>query len=524
MKSIPQIPITEDSPQTKRISWWIENTLVRSIKRILNSVSTTIRNILSFSITDFIEDYEKDLLEISRPFLTTIVNTQGLPEFVRQPVIEALSGKHQAGLVILAIIVPILAQALSAGISAPIGRIVEAVFDRQLKSRLIDSGTLVLMWQRNLIDDNRLHTLLEYNGLNLEAENKLKQLATAMDDDSLLTQGLWRKKLSETYVREELAKRGMTPLSIDAWIDSRKIIPSPSDLIAIAVREGFNDDTARRFGYDENYPSEAAEWAEKQGMEQIWFKRAWRAHWVLPGLTQVREMYNRQIIGIDDVNSYMIAADIPSFWRSSLLKWFKAEVTRVDLRRMFSIGVISPEELFKRYLKLGYTETDAKDLTDWTVLEYYDEQRQLTKSDVLSMYQDGVLNPEETVSYLTALNFSQNDIILLLTHRDLKRQEKYERDIIANTKKLFIAGIYNRTDVFTQLGKIDTPGGFIEESLNVWDLEKTAKISIPTITQLKDMALQTVITVEEFTEELVNKGYTKKYINWYKKLWLRELM
>jgi len=331
----------------------------------------------------------------------------------------------------------------------------------------------------------------------------------------------WRELISRHELVTQLEHRGYTPQEIALWLTSREVIPSPSELISMAVREAFNDDIAKQFGYDEGFPTEAASWAKKQGMDEIWFKRAWRAHWALPGLTQVREMRNRGIILDDDVDSFLVAADIPIFWRTALKKYMYSEVTRVDLRRMYALGVINIDEVYARYLKIGYTPEDAEKLTEWTEKEYLDKDRELTKSDILSMYQSGLLNETEATIFLASLDYQDEHIALLLAHRDLKRQEAYENKVISNTRKLYLKGVYDRTNVVAVMGKLDTPGGFVEETLQVWDLEKIGQIAIPSVTQYRDMVLAKVMTKEDFRVELRSKGYRTVSIDRYIDLWFR---
>jgi hypothetical protein len=50
---IDPIPINEPSPQNRRLSWWLENSLVRFVKRVFNNLTEPIRKILSFSLSDF---------------------------------------------------------------------------------------------------------------------------------------------------------------------------------------------------------------------------------------------------------------------------------------------------------------------------------------------------------------------------------------------------------------------------------------------------------------------------------------
>lgn len=522
VKQVTQIPIPEKPPAYERISWWFENTFVRSAKRIINSISGQLREILNFSLMDFAKDYERDLIVIAEPFFNEILASPDIPDFVKAPVRKSLQGTSPAGLAVLAIIVPILAMALGEGLRGPIGRIVEGVFDQILRSRLLDPGTLVVLWRRGIISEGRLNPLLWKNGLSNEAIVALKGLSIALPDDTTLTQALWRKQIDESYVRDILDKRGYDANYIGMWIEARRIIPSPQDLVSMSVREAFNDSVAARFGYDEDFPTEAAEWAEKQGLGQQWFVRYWRAHWTLPGLLQVREMYHRGIVKEGDVLLYLKAADLPAFWRENLVKWMYSEITRVDVRRLYDLGIIDYPDVYQRYLKLGYTSDDSTLMTQWTIATYQEKDRELTKSDILGMYKEGILNDDETRNYLSALDYRQADIELLMVRVELNRAAEYEKQIISNVKKLFMLGEYTRTDVFSALGKIDTPATFIHQSLQVWDLEKLAKVRIPTITQLRDMVKGNVISIGEFRLQLGHKGYDSQYIDWYVALWLEE--
>jgi len=424
--------------------------------------------------------------------------------------------------IILGAAVGFLVTIVSQGIMGPVGRNLEHQGERVFRSHLIDPGTAVLMLQRGIISQADYELVMAMNGVQNDVIPSYQKLGKPLLDDTTLTQLMWRGEITEFNVGTELKKRGMTEQQIEQWKTIRHLIPSPNALISIAVREGFNDTVAARFGYDEDYPLEAATWAKMQGMDEKFFKASWRAHWTLPGLVQVREMYHRDIIDIDDVRVYLKAADLPIFWRNAIIKWMDRVVTRVDARRMYDLGIWDEARVFAHHKELGYNDDDATDMTMWVALNYMSDDRDLTKSDILTMYQDGILNTLEATTYLTALDYKPQAIELLLVHRDLKRDEAYERQIISNVKALFIGGLYDRTDVFAQFGKLATPDAVIKQSLAVWDLEKERKVAVPTTTQLRDMVLEGVITVDTFITEMRNKKYPDKYINWYIGLWLKE--
>ena len=521
-RQIDLIPTPEEKPAFKGIAWWIENTLIRVAKGVFNGIANQMRQVFSFSISDAFEDMERELIDLIRPFANKILSMPNLPDYARTPIERAMSGTAPAGIIIIGAMVGLLIAIIQGGIIGPVSRNLEHQGERVFRSHLIDPGTAILMLQRGIISQSDYNEVMAMNGVQNDVIPSYTKLGKPLSDDTTLTQLHWRKEIGLTQLKTELSQRGFSALQIDRWVSIRELIPSPNELISIAVREGFNDSVAARFGYDEDYPAEAADWAEKQGMSQRFFKAAWRAHWTLPGLVQVREMYHRNIVNEGDLRIYLKAADFPIFWRDSIIKWMDRVVTRVDARRMYDLGIWDEARVFQHHKELGYSDKDAEDLTMWVALNYVSEDRDLTKSDILTMYQDGILNETEASGYLKALDYKPQAISLLLVHRDLKRDEAYERQVISNVKALFIGGLYDRTDVFAKLGKLATPDTVIKQSLAVWDLEKERKVAVPSSTQLRDMVLNEVIPVGTFITEMQNKKYPDRYINWYVKLWFGE--
>ncbi|MEM1558224.1 MAG: hypothetical protein QXG12_06500, partial [Thermoproteota archaeon] len=104
-------------------------------------------------------------------------------------------------------------------------------------------------WLRGIFDDEMLEYYLSIQGLHYEEIELLKQLSF--------------------------------------------IIPSASDLIRMAVREVFSPELREKYGLDEDFPEEFAEWGKKQGLSEFWARAYWAAHWDLPSMTQGYEMLHR---------------------------------------------------------------------------------------------------------------------------------------------------------------------------------------------------------------------------------------
>jgi len=518
-RDLPPIPVNDEEPEHHRIAWWFENTIIRSVKRIYNTLGESLRNLFSFSLMDWIEDIENGFIDITEPWLNELETLPGLPEWFREIIRRARSRRHQAGLFVVGVLSAILVSIVQGPISTVIGRRVLYALNKMFHNQLIDVATALELERRAIIPIPKLYDILKYYGYDDEAIEALHQMNLPLVPDDILTQMYWRKEWSSERIRNELYRKGYRDDTIFAWAKARQLIPSYGDLISIAVREGFDDAVAQQFGYDEAFPVEAAEWAEKQGLSPEWFRRMWRAHWRLPSTTQGFEMYHRNIISREELELLLRASDIPSFWRENLIKLSRNIITRVDVRRMYSLGTIDEQRVFEEYMRQGYTEQDALDLTEWTVAEYTEETRTLTRNDILSMYRESILSEQEARDYLLALRYTEPIIDLYLAREDLRRDREYENDYISAVKRLYVTGRFTANDVYEQLANIDAPSQFISRSIALWDLERRSKVKELTKTDVKMLYQKGLIDDQQLERELEHLGYSEHAITYLMMLW-----
>lgn len=516
------IVIDEDTPIYQRISWWIENTFVRVIKRAFNALQESIRSLVNFSLLDWFDELEDGLLNIIDPFIDDILEMEGVPESIRLMLTKTKQKESAASLIVMIVVIPLAMMLLRRAIDETIGETIAQLGRYATRPRIYTPGLAMEMLNREEIPYDQFEDHLRRGGWSNYAINAFLDLRHPHWDITELAEGYRRQTLEDGEVNERLAKMGFDDSFIRLWKENKRRIPSPAELVGIATREGFDDSVAARFGYDENLPEQAVSWAEKQGLDRHWFIKLWRAHWRLPGVAQGFEMFHRGILSQEELELLLRVSDIPSFWRNALIQLSYSVVTRVDVRRMYSLGVIDENGVYQRNLALGYSPSDARDLTDWTIASYAEKERELTKSDILGMYREGVLNEEETTGFLRALEYKTSDIILLVARQDLARQTEYETTVKKEVRLGYLAGIYDRSQVFGLLGQLDPPSGFIENALEIWDLEKRRRVKKPTVTNLRDFWLNDVISDVEIKQELTDLGYGDKYVQFYMSFWLKK--
>lgn len=519
IKKIDSVVVNEPPPIGGRIAWHIENSLRRWAFIVFNHINDNLKNVISFALEETLDVIEDGVIEMCAPILDEVVSIQGIPNWIKNPIISARSGQNVAG---IAIIIPVVMAVIIGSVMAlvaPISRRIQYEVEQVVETYRPPPETLVQMMNRGDKGRAWLQSYVTELGVSSELEQTYVDLVANRVPDNVWGNAYLRGDIGEPELRAELSKRSMPTQDIDIFVSLLQIIPGPQDLIRMAVREAWNDQTATTFGYDADFPTEFGEWAEKIGLSKDWARRFWRAHWELPGVREGFEMLHRRIINDDELKTLLLARDIPVFWRDRLIKLSYNPYTRVDVRRMFAAGVVSVQEVYDNYRDIGYDDEHANKLTDWTIEEYGETGRELTKSDVIASYTDNIINEGQAIAMLDALGYVQAEILILLARADLKRQARYEKELTETVRVAFVGRRIQEDKVFAQLSALNPPAGFIEERLTIWRLQRERNLTRPSKADLKKLWIQGVIDDVTLKEEMLGRNYTNKYTDWYIQLW-----
>ncbi|KKN03560.1 hypothetical protein LCGC14_1106520 [marine sediment metagenome] len=229
-------------------------------------------------------------------------------------------------------------------------------------SMLLVQGSLVRgMTEETIID------LISRGGIHPDyAHDYLDAILTKPATEDIIAYEL-RQDPSLSRLGDELSKIGVHNNYHGLYKELAYQIPPVADIITMAVREAFTPDIAARFGQYQDLPSEFVEWVGKKGLSKEWAERYWAAHWSLPSPQQGFEMLHRGVIGEDDVNMLMRALDIMPYWRDKLIQIAYRPFSRVDVRRMYALGVIDTSGIRKAYRDIGYNEYNADLMTKFTI-------------------------------------------------------------------------------------------------------------------------------------------------------------
>jgi len=207
--------------------------------------------------------------------------------------------------------------------------------------------------------------------------------------------------------------------------------------------------------------------------------------------------------------------DIPSFWRSRLIKLSYNPLTRVDVRRMFQMGVLSSAEVRRHYLDLGYSEKDAKAMTAWTEIEYAPESRDLTRSDIEDALSRGMLTESEAYGYLRALGYSEESASFYIARVAAKRAEEVQAQQLKAIQSQYEKGIIDEGQARARMAALNLPESQVIANLELWTVNREAKIQRPAVGKLESFYKDSIIGADEFRQEMSAHGYNVAYTGWY---------
>ena len=293
-------------------------------------------------------------------------------------------------------------------------------------------------------------------------------------------------------------------------------IPPVADLITMAVREAFTPPIAARFGQYEDFPPAFEQFAAQKGLTKDWAERYWASHWTLPSASQGFEMLHRGIINQNELNMLLRALDVMPFWRERLTKMAYRLLTRVDIRRMYAVGVLDESQVFEAYSERGYNERDAKRMSEFTVKQTLNTQAKFTSRDIITAYTKRMISRSEASSLLREVGVRSENMSFILKSAEYKREWAFTDDKIAGIRNLYKRKVYDENKARAELLRMNLPSDQVDVLMERWYYEEKDKPPrYWTTAQTLSFMAAGFITRERGEQELYGLGYDSEHVNVY---------
>ena len=326
----------------------------------------------------------------------------------------------------------------------------------------------------------------------------------------------WRRGIiSEENLNEQLSRYHYSPETMEIIKRVTEYFPSPSDLVRFAVREVYSPHIAEQFGQFDDLPEQFLQEAEKGGMTKEQARNYWAAHWELPSITQGFEMLHRRVIDPSVLENLLRALDVMPYWRDKLTAISYRPYTRVDVRRMYAIGVLDEDAVYESYLDLGYAPDKAAKMTEFTVKYETNDDLGLTRTTALKAYKDDLITYNEAVTYMRQLGYAENTIELYM---DMADYEKFEEEIklyVEDLRQQYRKGIITIEQFKTVLTGLDLPASYVNAQVTKEEIQMSNKVKVPSKSDIDKWMLAGLINEKQYATYLYRQGYQPVDIAYY---------
>jgi hypothetical protein len=329
--------------------------------------------------------------------------------------------------------------------------------------------------------------------------------------------------------RDMLGELGYASEDIEALFRQSMATPGLQDVIDMACAGIFNPGLRQSLGMDQEVNdliSGGKSYTDQIGVDPQVLRDFWAAHWKLPDPREAVTMYQRGIITQETMDAIFKVSDVLPFWRDKIFyAGFNIVGTR-EIRMMHKAGVIQDADRLPMFRAAGYGDLDAQRQANLTIKyfanpenaeETYSDrwtktQRDLSTSDVLDAYKEGIKSEADTRGALASLGYATDEAEFLVSKAGYEAA-KEEFDVrMKYLKSAYLKGIISRVDVVSELGKLALPGAYQDRVLSDLDLQKSLAIEMPTRADLLGYYKKELMTALETRVELLRMGYSEKWI------------
>lgn len=424
-------------------------------------------------------------------------------------------------LVIMLVTPFIIAQTYS-GIAAANSQIILQEHAIENPYRLLEPADAILAGRYGLLNYNDVKLELQRTGYDEQAAAILDQISRKVAPEGELISWMLRGLITDDKFTDDLHKLGWHDEDISLLRQSAYFIPPVGDLITMAVREVFSPDIAEQFGQYEDFPPEFVEHAAKQGVDSEWARRYWAAHWSLPSVQMAFEMLHRDVIDQPTLDLLLRASDIMPFWRDKLTAISYNPLTRVDVRRMHKLGVLSDAEVTRAYKDIGYNEENAQRLTDFTIAlnegpdtTSAEELSSLTRTNIIAFYTDGLITRETAFDTLLLAGIDATSAELFITSAELSEERKIRKDSIDVILSKAKTGALTNDQANDALNTLDLGEAERQKALEQLSRLNSARPTLPSKQDLDKMLAQGILSTVEYRNAMALLGYSDYWIDKY---------
>lgn len=311
----------------------------------------------------------------------------------------------------------------------------------------LGAGDLAELVRRKLVGMDWARTHARRSGLSSELFDLIYGLSERkLSTDQILD--LYRRSGSEA-VLDELYALGFSQESVAALKTLSLAEATPADVVRFLARDVTDPAAVAAGNLDKDFSAKYDKRLfDKAGVSEELARYYWRAHWQFPSPTQGYSMLHRKEITMPQLRQMLELADYAPAYIDALINVAYLTPGRIDVRRMFEVGIIpSRNDLLPYYEAMGYEPSMAAIMADFTVkLKGISDESKADRrfgriaTEIVRAFVVGIMSEMQAKEALGQLGFSDERAALRLAEGEYSRQRERADTIRDTIGRRYVGG------------------------------------------------------------------------------------
>lgn len=496
-----------------------------SVGTIVGELGKFLSDPVSGVIGGFFHGEETRALEMVNNAYDMVASNSEIPPHVKAIVADARRPGAPVPAFVAMIVLPFILGPIITQLMMPAITRAAQEEAKVIRYQLLGLSDMVQWTYRHPEDEGYLYDRAARAGFEDDDVRRARDILRPLPNPADILDWMHRGIIDEGTARTQLSMHGWMPDDVDRIVQAAPIIPPLSDMVRFVVREALPGQSAYSGQAGSSVPGSFTDLAALIGLEPDFARSYWAAHWELPSLSNVFEMYHRGIISETQLDAYLVQADVMPEWRAKVKDVAFSPLTRVDVRRMYGLGVLSAADVERSYQDLGYSQANAALLRRFTVAEEDesnrakpDPERDLTRADIIGAYADAIITRLEASGQLRSLGYDEDETEIILDREDIRvarAARKEAKDSIVEQATARTIDMQQAGDRLAQAGLTTSE---VLNTLTTIQRKLDTQTARPTKADLAKFAKLGIINPAEYHSELRALGYSKMWADRYVQL------
>jgi hypothetical protein len=202
-------------------------------------------------------------------------------------------------------------------------------------------------------------------------------------------------------------------------------------------------------------------------------------------------------------------SDLKTKWTESLRELSTYIPSNGEITGWVRHGFVSAEDAWPMYRANGVTHAVAELMVHSALTDQLAEDRRLAKGEILAMYQNQLITPEEATAALEVIGFHGEIGKELLRLADFRRESQAYGRIISEIGRQVLTGKVSLVNAHSTLAAMGVPPETIKILTEDWRLARQSEVPTITAGEIATSVYYGIEKVEEGMEDLEALGYTK---------------